>query len=183
MSLVEVLAKLSSPRGVVSWSHLSVERLKKNRRLKSVLIFHPDATKTAPPAGRWRQRRRWGGRIELQRPLLQRLPYRPRHRLWIPQHLIIPEAQHAISKLVQDPRPSRILCPLPHVLSAIDLDDKACLRTAEIHDEASDRMLLSKRPPPSCLRRREDHSARSVSVRCWRSQREEGEGVSMGWAV
>ena len=70
-----------------------------------------------------------------------RLDHRPRS-IRIAKHLIVPEADNAISFALDHARSSRIGCFA--VLAAVDFDDELGSVAGEIGDEMPDRNLASK---------------------------------------
>lgn len=71
------------------------------------------------------------------------------------QHIIVPEPQHLIAKLMQPLRPCNVTRGI-EVLTAIDFDDQLGFETGEIHDVRTDRKLTpkpktSKLPAPQMM--------------------------------
>ncbi len=60
------------------------------------------------------------------------------------EYLVVPEAQHTVTLPFQHPGPDRICFLLRRMLSAIQLDDQSFIRTAEINDVITDRMLATE---------------------------------------
>lgn len=59
-------------------------------------------------------------------------------------HLVVPESDHAIAALRYFRRSCPIVTQLICVLAAVEFNDEFLLRTSEVHDPASDRMLASE---------------------------------------
>jgi hypothetical protein len=92
-----------------------------------------------------------------QRSLGSQPPARPRitkrsnnlrqHKVEPQQHIVVPESQHAITRLAQLPGPQRILFRTINMLSPIEFDDKAGIDTDEIDDEPPDGHLSTELAP------------------------------------
>lgn len=71
----------------------------------------------------------------------------PQHDLGLQQDLVVPEAQHPVSLLLEEPTASLVVAFLVQVLTAIDLDHELLLQADEIEDVGADRMLPAELVP------------------------------------
>ena len=62
-----------------------------------------------------------------------------------PQHIVVPEPDYAIAPSCQPTRALRVRLGLRVVLTAVDLYDKPCAQTYEVHDVRPYRMLPTER--------------------------------------
>jgi len=62
----------------------------------------------------------------------------------IPQHLIVPEAEHAVACRLDDPAAGGIGVPIRRMVATVDLDDQPRFRAAEVRDVPSDRVLTAE---------------------------------------
>jgi len=60
----------------------------------------------------------------------------------IPQHLIIPEAEHAVACRLDDPAAGGV--PIRRMVATVDLDDQPRFRAIEVRDVPSDRVLTAE---------------------------------------
>ncbi len=67
-----------------------------------------------------------------------------KHTVNILKYLVVPEAQYMITLLFQNPGPNCVRFLLRRMLPAIQLYDQSFIRTAEINDVITDRMLASE---------------------------------------
>jgi hypothetical protein len=59
----------------------------------------------------------------------------------VPEDVVVPEPEDAVSGISQISRPLRIGCSIDHMLGVIKLDDKSRLQAHKINDIAANRML------------------------------------------
>src|SRR3990170_531563 len=83
------------------------------------------------------------------RPLLTRPPYPLHNSRQVLLNLPSTKPDHAVSAILEPPRPRRIVGWLifRRVAVAVDLDNKASFRAIEIEDEPVDRMLAAELEP------------------------------------
>jgi hypothetical protein len=74
------------------------------------------------------------------------------HNINVGEHFGIPEANHPVASLLDQPRPPRIFCCLLKMLAAVKLNDKSRARTCEVCDEVPDRKLPPEAKPKESSR-------------------------------
>src|SRR5215470_5212933 len=83
-----------------------------------------------------------GGEGRVRGPQCFNDPFKNARR--IPQHLIVPKAEHAVACRLEEPTAGDISILIQRMMPAVDLDDQPHLCTAEVHDKRPDRVLTAE---------------------------------------
>jgi len=62
----------------------------------------------------------------------------------IPQHLIVPKAEHAVACRLEDPAAGDISILIRRMMPAVDLDDQPRFQAAEVRDVRTNRVLTAE---------------------------------------